>query len=137
MSSSLEAVIILETALDVHLSGKILDNTFYVGFTHSQRTTAVYPHKAAADAHTTYCTVSGTIASLLEQCPSLVSVAVNTFCLPPAAGSNKNYIAAMTKFGEFICDSPWSPSVVIQRAASVQLFTSILIRSTMYPTSRV
>ena len=47
-----------------------------------------------------YCTVSRTIADLLQRSPDLVSIAVNTFCLPAAAGSNKNYIAAMQKFGE-------------------------------------
>ena len=62
----------------------------------------MYPHKADADAHTTYCTVSRTIADLLERSPSLTSIAVNTFCLPAAAGSNKNYIAVMKKFGKFL-----------------------------------
>ena len=60
----------------------------------------MYPSKIAADSHTSYCTVSRTIADLLKRSPELVSVALNTFCLPAAAGSNKNYIAAMQKFGE-------------------------------------
>lgn len=100
MNSYLEVVMLLETVPYIRCRDESLNNTIYFYFTDTQRTTGVYPHKAAADAHTTYCTLSSTIANLLEQHPSLVSVAVNTFCLPAAAGSNKNYIAAMNKFGE-------------------------------------
>lgn len=77
-----------------------------------QRTVDIYPAKAYADTHIAHCTVSTTIAEALLSSPEVVSMAVNAFCLPPASGTNKNYIAAMQRFGKeffitvfiFICE---------------------------------
>jgi hypothetical protein len=37
----------------------------------------------------------------MSKSPDLISAAVNSFCMPASSGSNKNYIAAMQKFGEY------------------------------------
>jgi hypothetical protein len=68
------------------------------------RTINVYPSKAITDTHKVHCTVSQTVATILQASPSLISVAINAFCLPSSSGSNKNFIAALQRFGPGLTD---------------------------------